>query len=328
MQLGFRPWLRNFRAEAAESVWSAIFYTLYYTYLSLFFSVTSRYPIGLNVYERDWDLLVVLDACRPDALRAVADEYPFLTDIETVWSRGSMSEEWMAKTFTTDYQSAVEETALITANRYTKPIFSQERYPRSNGWAPVGWPAWDVVDAADFGLFDPVWKYAREDALRQVPPRVLTDHAIRVHREQSQDLMIVHHLQPHHPFIAEAVAEDRAVTEPEANPIHALKEETLAREEVWEWYLDNLRLVLDEVALLLDNVDADRVAITADHGELYGRFGIYGHPCGVPLPHLRRVPWVETTARDTRSHDPENHRVAVESPSVDRRQQLAELGYR
>jgi hypothetical protein len=260
MQLGFRPWLRNFRAEAAESVWSATFYTLYYTYLLLFFSVTSRYPIGLNVYERDWDLLVVLDACRPDALRAVADEYPFLTDIETVWSRGSISEGWMAKTFTTDYQSAVEETALITANRYTKPIFSQERYPRSNGWAPVGWPAWDVVNAADFGLFDPVWKYARE--------------------------------------------------------------------EVWEWYLDNLRLVLDNVALLLDNVDADRVAITADHGELYGRFGIYGHPCGVPLPHLRRVPWVETTARDTRSHDPENHRVAVKSLSVDRRQQLAELGYR
>jgi len=44
------------------------------------------------------DLLVVLDACRTDALSAVADEYDGLIDHEAVWSLGSTSDEWFAHT--------------------------------------------------------------------------------------------------------------------------------------------------------------------------------------------------------------------------------------
>jgi len=67
---------------------------------------------------------------------------------------------------------------------------------------------------------------------------------------------------------------------------------------VWDEYLDNLRSVLDSVELLLENVDAETVAITADHGELFGEWGLYSHIYGVPHPKLRNVPWVETTATD------------------------------
>lgn len=50
-------------------------------YVLLYTILTSRYPIGSNVFEENWDLLVVLDACRVDALRAVEDEYPFVGDV-------------------------------------------------------------------------------------------------------------------------------------------------------------------------------------------------------------------------------------------------------
>jgi len=37
--------------------------------------VGSRLPLGTNIYDRSWDVVVVLDACRVDVLRAVADDY-------------------------------------------------------------------------------------------------------------------------------------------------------------------------------------------------------------------------------------------------------------
>jgi hypothetical protein len=32
---------------------------------------------GINIYEKDWDLLVVLDTCQVDAMKEVIGEYYF-----------------------------------------------------------------------------------------------------------------------------------------------------------------------------------------------------------------------------------------------------------
>jgi hypothetical protein len=70
--------------------------------------------------------------------------------------------------------------------------------------------------------------------------------------------------------------------------------------------------------------------ITADHGELFGEWGLYGHISGILHPSLKRVPWVETTAEDTQSYEPQ-----LTSPRGEARetedeavtQRLADLGY-
>jgi hypothetical protein len=82
----------------------------------------------------------------------------------------------------------------------------------------------------------------------------------------------------------------------------------------------------------LENVDG-RVAITADHGNLLGEWGLYGHPLSTPVPALITVPWAETTGVDQETRTP-----AVEPPEplpVSRvygedteAEQLAALGYR
>lgn len=59
---------------------------------------SSRRPLGTNVFERDWGLLVVLDTCRYDALAAVADDYDFLDDVSAVTSVGGSTREWRANT--------------------------------------------------------------------------------------------------------------------------------------------------------------------------------------------------------------------------------------
>lgn len=40
--------------------------------------------IGMNVFSRDWDLLVILDTCRVDGLNALVPEYDFLTKNEGI----------------------------------------------------------------------------------------------------------------------------------------------------------------------------------------------------------------------------------------------------
>jgi hypothetical protein len=47
-------------------------------------SVSTRVDVATNVFEKDWDVLVVLDACRVDALRAVQDEYDFIDDVSAM----------------------------------------------------------------------------------------------------------------------------------------------------------------------------------------------------------------------------------------------------
>ncbi|WP_053772543.1 hypothetical protein [Halorubrum tropicale] len=92
-----------------------------------------------------------------------------------------------------------------------------------------------------------------------------------------------------------------------------------------EWLSGNLRLALDEIELLLENVEAETVVITSDHGNALGEWLVYGHPPTMPMDCLRVVPWIETTAADRGEYEPE-----IE-PGVDhetdREEQLAALGY-
>jgi hypothetical protein len=106
-----------------------------------------------------------------------------------------------------------------------------------------------------------------------------------------------------------------------------LSSDEIAQDVVWESYRENLRYVLDDVELLLENLDARTVVISADHGNAMGQWGQYGHPAGVPIAPLRNVPWVETTATDTGSYDtePEEDRESTTTDEV--RSRLKDLGY-
>ncbi|MDL0134392.1 hypothetical protein PNQ27_10875, partial [Halobacterium salinarum] len=85
-------------------------------------SITKYIPWGTNIFERDWDALIILDACRADALREVSDEYEFLTVDNTITSVGSTSFEWMNHTFDTAYRDDIENTSYITGNGYTDSV--------------------------------------------------------------------------------------------------------------------------------------------------------------------------------------------------------------
>ena len=319
---------------------SKAFFALYYTYVGFWLTLSSRVRLGTHVFDEEWDLLVVLDTCRVDALEAVADEYEFIDEVETVWSLGSTSDEWMAQTFGRDHADQIARTAYVSANPYTDNVLHRGVYPPSYRQPPAMWPAWDVVSADDFALLDEVWRYGTDDDLKVTTPRVATDRAIRAGRSDDYDRLLVHYMQPHIPYLGGATetqpirgerlrTDGATLTSLDMRPFDALRRGTAERADVWANYLDNLRLVLDSVGLLLENVDADRVVITADHGEGFGEYGVYEHPVGCPFPTVKRVPWAVTTATDSGDHDPDSHREPTtdaheESDVADR---LADLGY-
>lgn len=261
-------------------------------------------PRGTNVYERDWDVLVVLDACRVDLLRSVADEYTFLERIERMESVGSMSKEWMAKTFTGSYADEIRETVYVTGNVFSGRMLSADR----------------------FRELDEVWRYGWDEERDTVPPRAVTNRAIRAARALDPNRLIVHYVQPHHPFLGSDHGFDATPFGPDSSDtvVDALRKGKIERRAFWSAYRDNLRRALDDVEILLSSVDAGTVAITADHGDALGEWGIYDHPVGCLHPAVRTVPWVETTAEDTDEYEPDPVRSGSDQPVEDR---LRSLGY-
>lgn len=301
---------------------------LYGRYVAIATTIFSRYPIGTNVYDRDWDVLVLLDTCRVDALRTVADEYDFLEDVGSMLSVGSCSPEWLACTFTESHEDEIANTVYVTANAFAQRVLRDREFPGQTGgvaWESKGpsWPDWRTVRDTDFLALDQVWKYAPEPDHGHLRPEHVTDRAIANARKHDPDRLIVHYSHPHPPYTAAADREGRALRPHEAQP-RAYLQAGGEYEKVWDAYLDNLRLVLDEVGVLLENLDADRVAISADHGDAFGEWGVYWHLLALPHPHVKRVPWTVTSATDTGSYQPT---LSPDGPAKAAGQQLADLGY-
>ncbi len=273
-----------------------------------------RMNFGTPVWEREWEVLVILDACRYDLMAEIASEWDCLQSVSPTYSAASASYEWLQRHTQPRYADEMAETMLIAANAWTRD---------------------DCVRAEDWAALDEIWKHAWSDEEGTVLPRPVTDSAIHHWRRRTDDTerMIVWYLQPHSPFIdadwsdgfeGDQIGVDAGGSK---NVWNHYRNGRVSRTEIWRAYRDNLEHVLEDVALLIDNLDAD-VAITADHANCLGEWGIYGHPPWVPAPVLKRVPWVEASATDEHTYDPEYEppgRQTISDTRVD--EQLAALGY-
>lgn len=267
---------------------------------------------GTPVYEKEWDLLILLDACRVDALEAVASEYEFLPErVPLLRSVASNSHLWLEETFQPAYREQINDTAYITANGHADGFTNGE---------------FAVSDEA-FHSIEKVYNYGFDHDVETIPPRTVTDTTVHTLRNAKPPRAIAHYMQPHTPYRGLdldglGVTGDKTFRETVWDWIASGR---LSRDEAWEYYLDNLRWVLDDIELLLENVNADRVIISADHGEAFGEWGAYGHSPYGQFAGLREVPWVETTATDNGSYSPEIDRADVD---ISTEEQLKHLGYK
>jgi hypothetical protein len=308
---------------------------LYYPYIGLWYSVTSHLPVGTNIYALDWDVAIILDTCRVDALRELKSEYGFITDVDSIWSVGSSTPEWLVNTFSADWRDQVKRTTRLSANGFDEYILVNGSQPPELDKAPFASTAFSLTDHSEFDHLEIMYQGGlHSEELGTVPPSHVTKRGIAIGRHQEWDRMMIHYVQPHAPYITRALNTESSITDIESRPMWALRNGLISRETGWQMYLDNLRLALDEVEKLVSNLTAQTVVITADHGESFGEYGgKFGHIDGYLTPQVRKVPWVEMSATDEETVTPEakyeeDQGIRVNAAGTDElKDHLKDLGY-
>jgi hypothetical protein len=228
--------------------------------------------------RHQWDLAIVLDACRYDVF-AGANWLP--GRLEKKVSPGSSTEEWLAASL----EGRFDDVVYVSASPYVSRVYLQQ--------VGLGQP---------FAHLEEVWKYGWDETLHTVPPQAVSAAYLRLRPAWPEGKFVLHFMQPHHPFIGPTRLEQEGwrqywgaletdLAELDGKAVYQLLEEgRIDRAAVWQAYLDNLRLVLAHIQDLQGALPA-RVVITADHGDCFGEYGVFGHPSGLALPELIEVPF-------------------------------------
>lgn len=150
----------------------------------LYRGLSNRLTTETNVYDREWDVLVVLGGCQANLFVEVAGEYRFVSDLTVgrLRSVGTTREAWVKNTFTPDHRAEMEQTAYVTAGVESRRL-----------------------SHADFAVIDEVWCYCWDDELHTVSAEAVTDRAVDCWRAGLGDRMIVHYAQPALPSISPTV---------------------------------------------------------------------------------------------------------------------------
>jgi hypothetical protein len=249
---------------------------------------------GFDVMSEDWDILILLDSCRADVFR------------ETNWIEGefstrrspaSMSRTFLDRSFGDEHY---HDTVYVTANPHT-PVLSPDTFHK-------------IVPLFEHGLKG---------------PSQVSNAAIQADLDYPRKRIIVHYMQPHHPFLGK-------FGQSNPNGIVGWRDLIFPKEfslsDLRRAYRENLELALEEVERLSDDMTG-KIVISADHGELLGErqwpipIRGYEHKRGLHHPRLRTVPWHEipvSERRDIRSEPPEEE-LRYDEDAV--QQSLEALGY-
>lgn len=269
---------------------------------------------GIDIMTEDWDNLIILDACRYDTF----EELNYIDgNLQNTISRGSATPEFLLGNF---HGRTFNDTIYITGN----PMLDNQEQINANFfkiervWADEGW----------------------DEEAGTVLPETMTNRVIQVHERYPNKRLLVHFVQPHHPFISNIDVFDfdiqRRDTDQEINPWMELILGNLRvdHSELIQAYKDTLTRVLPAVKRLVHYVNGKSV-ITSDHGNVFGErvhpipYREWGHPPGIHVPKLVRVPWLKCQSNGSRreviSEDSgEQSELTDEEPVGDR---LSALGY-
>ncbi len=266
-----------------------------------------------NVFEKDWDNLLLLDACRYDMFDHSCQ---IKGDLTAIRSGGSYTKGFLKHNVP---NSDLQDTVYVTAN----PIL----YRHQN----------DIQD--NFHHKIEVWyEDGWDDIYNTVRPETMVEFTIDAAERFPNKRLFVHFIQPHFPFLTDAVDFDKQTPDPEEPGSNFWDEVAFGRldvdtEAVWEAYNENLSIVLESLQELLPHLRGKTV-ITSDHGNMINErsFPIpnreWGHPPGIHTDALTLVPWLELPTderRKIRAGDEMDEESKIDDQTVIDR--LENLGY-
>jgi len=241
-------------------------------------------PSGIDVFDEDWDTLVILDACRYDMFERVNN---IDGDLTARISKGSATTEWLkANLDGRDLRDTVHVTAnpQLDRNRDTWDITLHETI---NVWLDEGW----------------------DDETGTVRAETMTEAVLDAVERFPHKRLVVHYMQPHYPFIPAETDFDKDHLQqidgdsdgPTGENVWNQKftgELDISRDDLWSIYIENLEYALEHVAELLEALSGKTI-VTSDHGNYVGERASpipireYGHPRGLYDEPVVRVPWLE-----------------------------------
>jgi hypothetical protein len=271
----------------------------------------SRRADRIDIFEEDWDNLLILDGCRYDCF---AERITIAGELEKRTSHTSHSTEFISHNFQGRQH---HDTVYITTNPYVREIESDTFYAQI-----------DLLDRWD------------EDSQTVHPTDVVSATKERSDL-YSDKRLIVHFMQPHYPFIGDTGkaiehrgfnAGDSASTTPSIWKAMMYNTLDIDESQLVTAYRENLDIVLEEVETLLQHLDGKTV-ITSDHGNLLGErlpplyFKAYGHPRGVRCPQLNHLPWFVPTFESRRRIVADDPVLSTQSDENKLNERLKALGY-
>jgi hypothetical protein len=264
---------------------------------------------GVNIFQKDWNLLIILDGCDPTWIQQISDDTEWLPDSgdqKTLMSVGSTSREWYSKTLGECSHRSLSETAIISANPLAKEFIPDE-----------------------IGMYEDLSAWAWDESLDIVPAHTVTDTAIKLGRETDYEQYVVHYMQPHIPFLKTKDGRRDVVKSLGYsdcwNAWYDTMKGNMSSDELKCHYQNNLKYVLPEVQILINNFAAPKTIISSDHSNAVGQKYMYGHPGYVQMLILREVPYIIISAEDEQLIEPSIDRHAADN--LQRKKQLDSLGY-
>lgn len=271
-------------------------------------------PKGIDIFEKDWDTLIILDACRYDLFE---QEWDFEGTLTCVTSRGSATAEWLLGNF--DGRDVLD-TVYVTGN----PMLHRKR---------------NEVDVTFHDEIDVWLGDAWDDELGTVPPGPMAEAAIKAHETYPNKRHLVHFVQPHYPFLGANTDFDKGHMDPDTDSglttwmqVATGKVEVSAN-QLWQLYAENLNLTMPHLRRLIDAIDGT-IVITSDHGNMFGERSRpiptpeWGHPPSIYTHELVDVPWFkiagEGGCRNVIAEAPKTEKLETD---ISIQERLVDLGY-
>ena len=251
---------------------------------------------GSNFLDKEWDNLIILDACRYDVFKNLYLKKKNKGTLHKMLSIGTHTVEFLLKSFKKEkYDDIVYLTSTPYVDMYCKNKFHKIISVWKDGWDPQY-----------FTVLPETMYYYAFDALVNYPNKRL----------------IIHFMQPHFPYIGysrddlkenfkENIKKKKRIqiddqkdfynTKFKKNPfsIYTIRLFRLLKNEFQiNCYIKNLKLVLPFVERLIEILPGTTV-VTSDHGEAFGDkihpllpIKFYGHDFNIRIPSLVNIPWL------------------------------------
>lgn len=211
---------------------------------------------GTNIVEKDWRNLIILDGGRRDILEDILE-----TEVSSIISKNSSSLDWLKENFQDEHKDIV----MVTGNPYIHKF--SDREPEEIFCA--------VYDA---------WEYNYDDVFLE-PEAV--NAALRDAKSKYPDKrFIIHYMQPHFPH-----ENQQDITKDLWNKFRLGER---SEEDLRNIYGENYEYVIEKGVLEALQKLEGKTIISADHGQLLGEYGLYGHPSHLKVKELVEVPWIES----------------------------------